>query len=1663
MEVIDWGGGLTLHELDAIEKIKQAFSSSNSEQKIVKGDGLSALKSLKSIFPWRGYSGFRLSDVRERKDGEFDLVIITHCNVLIVELKHWNGGIIKSSKDRWSLNGQDRGRSPVSITRSKQYLLEKKLDKFKQEFTNKNYRPQVHFLVVMTGNADFSELDENEKLYVLNLSDFLELKEEHRFNQRFRPHPNSKSLNQDFEIFDKKIFGIDTVKPKSISIGGYYAEDAPIFEHPNNIYREYFAQSEYKKHRDVALLRRWDFTKIQRPEVQTPDGRFRLISREYDILQYIKLHNAELYHTCLKYKNTPQKGEVTAEHIDIFELFPQQKRFNQFVGGHSVQNLNIERRFDLVKLLLDKFVQLHQINIAHRDLGEHSIWLSVDDKIMLSGFATAYLSSEQTVGDVRDILAVSGDLAKINFPLSDRVNLTVYQSDVRTLAVLIWHIIHAERVSPDSLQKMQSNLEVNTEWYVNILRTALSDKPFQNAQEFLERFNQKKPEQTLDFSFEFSKLEPFYHDISHSRAYREDDGFIKETAEKEVYLSNGALVKAWLRADPHKDRHEARIVFNWLGSIAKLAQLSPDYLPKIRSFGIARKSSSLFIVSDFIENGYTWSQVAELDGLTDEKKIALINMLLHNIEHLHGLGFTHGDLKPDNILVTMYNDEFRLYLLDIFDFSINGKKQFNTEYAPAFDNATEMQCDNFAVMKMACELLNITWNMPSEKFSDISDVIQLENQDLQSNFISLDRFKEALNPKQIIPSIEVLIGGRNTFNPIEIYPENDELFVKFERGTSDNVLVSFIGLGGILKVLYSVRENKFTYAQTPIERDYITKLDKDNSELSLAISLKVSYHFASGFDKLNEKLSENKLFKQAINGFIREHIFKHPEPKTLGKIESNTGFGVGAVLISDEVEIMLQRPKTKDLWEAILNTETEALPAITASAGLQKLETGEIYIPYDGDIDPLDQFNRDEIVEALGFDDKNEKTFKYGTVDLIKSCLNELHLKSRKLNYSSEKIEFDTPIYLQSIQNKASYQRRKSALQRILDNESVIKNLVQYFDEDCTQAPNNYGIFVSDEQFARYDRIGLHGETISLNEAQRQAFQVLISNGPLSLLQGPPGTGKTEFIAAFVHYLFDQQNVNSILLVSQSHEAVNTAAERVRKHSMRLGTNLQIVRFSNREIADSEELEDVFSQNLVGQKRQQLAVNKIINICQLGRAMGLPEEYLRERAKMQFDIGVQIRRYLKLVKSPPIGSQIDEDEKRLVKSIEKVIRNRAEQLGLTNVEVLEVGQISLKLVAKLDHKYNIQPAESLQAGKLIDLTRDMLEALSNNRTNYDEFLARSRQLVVGTCVGIGQKHIGIADNIYDWVIVDEAARSISSELAIAMQSGKRILLVGDQKQLPPLYSTEHKNALARRLGISKRGDELDQALGSDFERVFQSEYGKQTCATLKVQYRMAPAIGSLISTCFYDGVLENGKTESDVPDIYSGLPDNFKSSVTWLDTTKLSNSYHIQNKNSFFNRAEADVILELLQDLANDETIMTSEMVQRCLQSNTPAIGVICMYAEQKKLIRKKFNEKTWDDAFRRLVKIDSVDSYQGKENRIIILSLSRHDKEFSTGFLYLPNRINVALSRAMDKLIIVGAATVWEQPQNSKMPLGRVLKFIQQRLGDHKYALKTMRQKGMN
>jgi superfamily I DNA and/or RNA helicase len=133
--------------------------------------------------------------------------------------------------------------------------------------------------------------------------------------------------------------------------------------------------------------------------------------------------------------------------------------------------------------------------------------------------------------------------------------------------------------------------------------------------------------------------------------------------------------------------------------------------------------------------------------------------------------------------------------------------------------------------------------------------------------------------------------------------------------------------------------------------------------------------------------------------------------------------------------------------------------------------------------------------------------------------------------------------------------------------------------------------------------------------------------------------------------------------------------------------------------------------------------------------------------------------------------------------------------------------------------------------------------------------------------------------------------------------------------------------------------------------------------------------------------------------------------------------------------------MSLLRQVVECDDFMQS--VRQDLQPGEPAIGVICMYSRQRDVLNRMKSEASWLGDARRLVKIDTVDSYQGKENRIIILSTVRNNAGLNPGFLRVPNRINVALSRAMDRLFIVGASRMWSG-RNAHLPLGEVYTKVQ-------------------
>jgi hypothetical protein len=264
-------GGLERHEIDAVEKIKNVLTVPKNHKKKgnQQGQGLEALNALKPDFNagWKGYAGFRF--INKNQHGEIDLLIVTHCNILIIELKHWNGQPITSNNGKWFFGNDDRGKSPVEITRNKTYLLDKLLKPLKGLFSNRKHTPHVHFLVVMSGTSDFSKLQKNELANTISLNYFCKLcTNEHAFDGHFRPHPESKVLLKDIPLLEKRLLNDDKVESKPLTVDGWIGQDK-IFNHPNDIYSEFYAQSESDKN-DRAIIRRWDFDKLENIEAKTP-------------------------------------------------------------------------------------------------------------------------------------------------------------------------------------------------------------------------------------------------------------------------------------------------------------------------------------------------------------------------------------------------------------------------------------------------------------------------------------------------------------------------------------------------------------------------------------------------------------------------------------------------------------------------------------------------------------------------------------------------------------------------------------------------------------------------------------------------------------------------------------------------------------------------------------------------------------------------------------------------------------------------------------------------------------------------------------------------------------------------------------------------------------------------------------------------------------------------------------------------------------------------------------------------------------------------------------------------------------------------------------------------------------------------------------------------
>ena len=282
---------------------------------------------------------------------------------------------------------------------------------------------------------------------------------------------------------------------------------------------------------------------------------------------------------------------------------------------------------------------------------------------------------------------------------------------------------------------------------------------------------------------------------------------------------------------------------------------------------------------------------------------------------------------------------------------------------------------------------------------------------------------------------------------------------------------------------------------------------------------------------------------------------------------------------------------------------------------------------------------------------------------------------------------------------------------------------------------------------------------------------------------------------------------------------------------------------------------------------------------------------------------------------------------------------------------------------------------------------------------------------------------------YDYVIVDEAARVSPRDLMIPMVQGKKIILVGDHRQLPHILDDE----VARQMEAGEAGeDEAEWLKKSMFQYLF-SERLKELerrdhitrTVTLDMQYRMHPVLGAFISRNFYERFNPDEKFGSGLPEenFVHDLPGTNNKPIAWLEVPS-SQGRHERSGTSWIRKSEARAISSQLQ------AWIESEAGQKL------TFGVISFYKAQADLI-KKYLRGTYDE---RKLKIGTVDSFQGMEFDVVFLSMVRTmptryiPKEEDTretqarrffGHLCLYNRLNVSMSRQKRLLVVVGDSSL--------------------------------------
>lgn len=521
---------------------------------------------------------------------------------------------------------------------------------------------------------------------------------------------------------------------------------------------------------------------------------------------------------------------------------------------------------------------------------------------------------------------------------------------------------------------------------------------------------------------------------------------------------------------------------------------------------------------------------------------------------------------------------------------------------------------------------------------------------------------------------------------------------------------------------------------------------------------------------------------------------------------------------------------------------------------------------------------------------------------------------------------------------------------------------------------------------------------------------------------GPPGTGKTTLIAALVTAYLQRYPTHRILLTSQTHVAIDNAIDKLvladQSTLIRIGSEYEQKIAANsknylisRRFREWRDRIRQRSKAFLNQyaEQQGIRVDNVAICMHFAEVNTLEDQIARatrehgallaeqERIAVETNAGGASTTLVddaEVLTATIEASEIEQELLEQIDSFRKLLRDAQSQLK----KIPGYGDSLVRMnrperdewLRELDSK--TPNADRLR--RLIKVQQVWLAGLSR-REEFEYAVLSEARIVAGTCVGIARD--AFFKDTFDLCIIDEAGKATPTEALIPLSRSRRWVVVGDRRQLPPYMDATERG---------KASDHLHPDVLKTFLDRLEEQLPDPCKKALTEQRRMCWSIGELIAHVFYsDMTIKNVEMDARRA---AYIAARYPSPVTWISTSRVAapeEKYRKSRRNS----KEAEIIVSEIESLAG--LIPLNEEID---------IAVITGYSAQARMI---------DDALqslrsrRPLIHIDcnTIDAFQGQEAKVCYYSVTRSNSADELGFLREFRRLNVALSRGQDALVIVG------------------------------------------